>query len=107
MAAALQPFFAKQDEKLRDSVRRVSALAHYDQFDLFQETAAVFVRLLSTHITMDQTPQWDQLVPIPYVPDINEQINLSQSLLDSTDPRYEMHQANIEAAIVLYENGFF
>ena len=43
--SALQPFFAKQDEKLGDSVRRVSALAHYDQFVFFQETAAAFVRL--------------------------------------------------------------
>ena len=55
---------------------------------------------------MDQKPQWDQLVPIPYVPDINDQITYLKSLLDSTDPRCEMQKANIKAAIVLYENGF-
>lgn len=33
----LGSYFAKQDEKLGDAVRRVSALAPDDQFDLFQE----------------------------------------------------------------------
>lgn len=33
----LGSYFAKQDEKLGDAVRRVSALAPGDQFDLFQE----------------------------------------------------------------------
>lgn len=55
---------------------------------------------------MDQTPQWNQLVPIPYVPNINEQIIYLKSVLDSTDPRYEMQQAKIKAAIVLYKNDF-
>lgn len=55
---------------------------------------------------MDQKPQWDRLVPIPYVPDINEQMTYLKSVLDSTDPRYGMQKANIKAAIMLCENGF-
>lgn len=55
---------------------------------------------------MDQTLHWDQLVPIPYLPDINKQIIYLKSIFDSTDPRYEMQQAKIKAAIVLYKNDF-
>ncbi len=52
---------------------------------------------------MDQKPQWDQPVPIPYVPDIKEHI---KSLLGLTNPRYAMCEVNVKAAVVLYENGY-
>lgn len=57
---------------------------------------------------MDATlPKWDQLVPIPYVPDIKERITLPKSLLDPKNPQYEKcYQANIQLAIGLYETGF-
>lgn len=53
------------------------------------------------------SPKWDQLVPIPYVPDTKERIIFLTSLLDIKNPKYEKcHQANIKAAIGFYETGF-
>lgn len=55
---------------------------------------------------MDQKPQWDQLVPISYVPDIKGHIDYLKSLLGSINPRYARHEVNVKAAIALYENGY-
>lgn len=51
----LGSYFAKQDEKLGDAVRRVSALASDDQFDLFQERS-LFIKdhdRLDSNITLN------------------------------------------------------
>lgn len=58
----LGSYFAKQDEKLGDAVRRVSALAPDDQFDLFQERS-LFVKehdRLDSNITFNDSQNFPE-----------------------------------------------
>lgn len=55
---------------------------------------------------MEQKPQWDKLVPIPYVFDTKGHIAYLKTLLGSSNPRYAKHDANLNAAIALYKNGY-
>lgn len=55
---------------------------------------------------MEQRPQLDKLVPIPYVSDTKERIAILQSILGSNEPGFAKQGANINAVIALYENGY-
>lgn len=55
---------------------------------------------------MEQKPQWDKLVPIPYIFDTKGYIAHLKTILGSGNPRFAKHDANINAVIAMYENGY-
>ena len=55
---------------------------------------------------MEQKPQLHKLVPIPYVFDTKGHIAYLKTILSSNNPRYAKQNANINAVIALYENGY-
>lgn len=55
---------------------------------------------------MEQKPQWDKLVPIPYVFDTKGRIAHLKTTLGSNNPRFAKQVANINAVIAMYENGY-
>ena len=55
---------------------------------------------------MEQKPQWDKLVPIPYLFDTEGRIDHLKTILGSNNPKFAKQVANINAVIAMYENGY-